>query len=242
VTGLERELQQLGGTIAYPPTPDLAPAVLARLAEQPRWRPRISRRALAIGLAALALAAAAAMAVPQARTAILEWFGLEGASIERVSELPEVPPQTMLDLGRKVTLQEARRSSGHAILVPTLGGFDRPDAVYVDPARPGRPVTLLYGPLERPRLLLSVFQGQLLFEKLAAPGTKIEPVTVDGARGVWLEGKPHVFVFRDEYGEPAEGSLRLAGNTLLWNRGRLLLRLEADISKEDALRIARSVR
>jgi uncharacterized protein DUF4367 len=35
--------------------------------------------------------------------------------------------------------------------------------------------------------------------------------------------------------------VRLAGNTLLWERGALTLRLEADINEEEALKIARSV-
>jgi hypothetical protein len=34
--------------------------------------------------------------------------------------------------------------------------------------------------------------------------------------------------------------VRLAGNVLLWERGTRTLRLEADISKEEALRIAES--
>jgi hypothetical protein len=44
----------------------------------------------------------------------------------------------------------------------------------------------------------------------------------------------------------SEGSVRdeataLAGNVLLWNHGRLLLRLEADVSRDEALELAESV-
>jgi hypothetical protein len=34
----------------------------------------------------------------------------------------------------------------------------------------------------------------------------------------------------------------LAGNTLLWNRGDLLLRLEGDVGRDEALGLARSLR
>ena len=37
-------------------------------------------------------------------------------------------------------------------------------------------------------------------------------------------------------------TLRLAGNTLIWHHGDVLVRLEADVSKATALRIARSMR
>ena len=45
MNGLERQLQELGQELAYPPEPDLAPAVLARLHRRPfPWR-----RVVAIG-------------------------------------------------------------------------------------------------------------------------------------------------------------------------------------------------
>ena len=68
---LELRLRDLGESIAYPPTPDLARAVRLRLAERrlPWWR---RRPALAIALAVLAVSVAAVLAVPPARTAV-EW-------------------------------------------------------------------------------------------------------------------------------------------------------------------------
>ena len=43
-----------------------------------------------LAFAVLAVAVGAAMAVPQARTAILEFFRLRGATVERVETLPRV--------------------------------------------------------------------------------------------------------------------------------------------------------
>ena len=78
--------------------------------------------------------------------------------------------------------------------------------------------------------------------KLAGMGTTVEPVVVDGRRGAWLAGEPHQFFYTDAGGQVRTETLRLAGNTLLWQRGPLTLRLEGVVSKAAALRIARSVR
>ena len=241
MTSLELQLVELGGRLEYPPTPDLTAAVAARIAER---RPRFSfsRRTLAVGVAVLAAAAAATMVVPQARTSVLEWLGLREVPVVRVDELPEVPPRRRLALGTQVSLAEARRLARHAILVPRRGGLRKPDAIFVDVSKPGRPVSFLYGSLERPRLLLSEFRGELLFEKLVGPGTKIDSLFLNGRPAVWFEGRRHVFVYRDEYGEPAEGTMRLAANTLLWHRAELLLRLEGKMTKKDAIEVARSLR
>ena len=238
MTELERALGELGARIEYPPTPDLASAVRARLSER---RPRRAWRSTAIAFAALVLTAGAALAVPPTRGAILDLFGLRGVTIERVDDLPEIPPDRPLTLGEHVTLAEARARARHPVLLPGLEGFGRPDAVYIAPERPGVPVTLVYGSLSRVRLLLTQFVGAPLIEKTIGPAVEAEEVTVDGGRGAWLEGR-HAVVFRDRRGRPYFESPRIAGNTLLWERGALTLRLEADVDKADALRIARSLR
>lgn len=94
--------------------------------------------------------------------------------------------------------------------------------------------------------LLTEFRGGLapeLIGKLAGGGTRVETVTVaGGAPGIFLSGGPHAVFYRDPNGEIREETLRLAGNTLLWQRGELLLRLESALSRAEALRVARSVR
>src|SRR5207249_605229 len=71
------------------------------------------------------------------------------------------------------------------------------------------------------------------------------------ARGAWrperdlrrdLAGQPHQFFFRDPAGTMQPETLRLAGNTLLWEDGALTYRLEAQVSLEEAVRIASSLR
>jgi hypothetical protein len=77
--------------------------------------------------------------------------------------------------------------------------------------------------------------------KLALPDTSVERVRVAGAPGVWLGGDHHVLITigrgGNEYFEP----LYLVGNTLLWERGGRSYRLEADVDRETAVRIAESL-
>ena len=77
--------------------------------------------------------------------------------------------------------------------------------------------------------------------KLAGQATVVEKVTVGGEHGIWAEGAPHGLFYRAPNGDILQDSLRLAGNTLLWERGSLLLRLESNLMKAEALAIAESV-
>ena len=225
---LEARLVELGRSVEFPPTPELAPAVRRGLGERRPWR-----RPAAVALAVLVVALGAALAVPAARTALLDWLGLRGVNIVRVEHLPVVPASGDLDLGRRVTLADARRRAPW-VLVPA----DAPDRAYVNTNLPGGKVSLLWGTPSKVRLLLTEFRGRAYIDKLLEPGTKVEKVEL-GALGVWLEG-PHVVGFRDRDGIFRESTARLVGNTLLWQQGDVTLRLEGDLSKEEALRIARS--
>jgi hypothetical protein len=219
---LDVALRELGRQVEFPPTPDLASSIRGRLERPRRWL-----RPAAIALAVLVVAIGAALAVPPARTAILDWLGLRGVSIVRVDELPPTSPIGRLDLGRRVTLEEAPPWT----LVPD----DEPDSVFVDDGT----VSLLWGTPADVRLLLTEFRGKAYIEKLIVPNADVEPVSVNGRSGAWLE-QPHVVVFMDPRGRVRDNAGRLAGKTLLWQHGELTLRLEGALSKAEALRIARS--
>jgi hypothetical protein len=240
---LELALRNLGGSLDWPVEPELEQGVLRRIREAPVRRRLVSRRALVIAFAVLAVAAGALFAVPQTRGAILEFFHLRGVTIERVEELPTVPVQSGLGtfLGDPVTLSQARERADFDVVVPEALG--EPDEVYFqDGPPPGGMVSFVYGTKDDPRALFTQFAGrvdEIIFKKVA-PDTKVEAVTVDGQPGYWLEGA-HFFSYLDRHGDMESEQVRLAGNVLLWERGTRTLRLEADISKEEALRIAASV-
>ena len=243
---LERELRELGGAIEFPETPDLAPAVRARIASVRRERVFPWRRTLAIALATLVTAIAAAMAVPSARTAILEWLGLRGVSIERVPEAPKPPLGGELLLGERTTLAGARAAASFRVRVPALAAYRKPDEVYFSREyASGGYVSFVYGSGERVALLITQFRARIadeFIQKLVGPGTTVERVRVNGGRGYWLAGEPHSVLYVDENGVAIPESSRLATRTLLWQLGAVTYRLEGDVTKAEALRIARSMR
>jgi hypothetical protein len=259
-------LTRLGRELDYPPTPDLVAAVAERLRAQPAGRPARAgrarllrflppaglRRTLALALVALFLLTGTVFAaVPGVRDAVLEFFGLQGATVERVETLPTPPPERPLDLGTRTTLDDVAERLAFEPLVPADPGT--PDGVYVRSGVPGNELTLTYrarADLPRARttrlgLVLSEFRGDLTPEflgKLAGPDTHVERLRVDGERAIWLEGAQHFFFYRAPDGEFIENELRVAQNVLLLEQGRVLVRLEGAFDRERAIAIARSLR
>ena len=241
---LERALVALGGELEVPEAPDLAPAVLAAIeGRRTRTVRRLPRRAaLVVALVAVLAALTATLAIPEARSALFRVLHIGGARIELVDDLPRVPAQTDLELslGNRVSLQEARDSASFDLRELD----DEPDRVYVGL---NDTVWFLYGTPERVRLLVAqtplraVDQG-LLVKKLSGPGTRVEPVSVGGAPGVYLGGEAHFLLLLDELGNPVEDSARLARDVLLWAEGGIGYRLEGDFERDEALELARSLR
>ena len=238
MTELEPRLR--GVELEWPETPALATAVERRLtaAAPPR---RARRRALVLALAALAVALAATLAVPGARSAFLELFHLKGATVQVVEVLPPVVPSTSLDgLGERVSLAEARRRAGFDLVEPEALG--EPDAVR---AGDGGMVSFVYGEGLDVRMIFSQARGRtepVFLKKLAGGGTVVRQVTVSGERGLFISGEPHFFMWVGEDGSLRDEPVYLARDVLLWQRGRLLLRLEGELTLERALAVARSVR
>jgi hypothetical protein len=229
VSELERRLRELGGEIAYPATPRFDLGFDRRPARAGLLRP------LAIGFAILVVALAGVLAVsPGARSAFLEIFQIRGATVERIDTLPDIPAQR-LDFGERVSREEAERRAGFELL--DLG--DEPDAIFV---RPDGLASVVYGNPERPRLVLSQARGAIyegFIKKTGGRGTTILNVTVDGEPGLFVDGDEHFVMFRDENGGISDEQTYLAGTVLLWNRGDLLLRLEGELTLEEALELAR---
>jgi hypothetical protein len=254
MTELEQALVRLGTDLEFPETPDVAGAVRRRLAERPRRRrlPLLERRTLAVAFALFVVAVGLAMAVPPARTAILEFLHLRGATVHRVETLPQAPDRlaTPLELGRRTSLETADRRARFAVLVPEELGD--PEAVYYSDLVPGGKVSLVYRPrdgLPASRFtsvgaLVTEFRGDLapeLVDKLVDQTTRFERLSVNGFDAVWLEGGPHVVMFRTPNGEIGDDRVRLAGNTLLVQHGRVLVRIEGTMTRDRAVALAESL-
>jgi hypothetical protein len=237
VTELEQRLVTLGGELAYPPEPALAPAVLARLEERQR-RP-FPWRAVAVALAVLAVGIGAAFAVPQARTAILRWFHLRGATVERVQTLPTAVARSRAGgLGRPLPRDRAEQVVGFRLLLPPFEG-SAPGRVFVLDRALASVTLRAYGQT----VLLSEYRSRVGLLKKAVVGTTVvDPVRVDGDRGLWLEGAAHTLTYFDRRGVYHQRTVLIRGNVLLWVHGDITLRLEGKLSKAQALRLARLTR
>jgi hypothetical protein len=255
---LEHELIACGRELPWPPTPDVAARVQrairadARAGLAPRvWRP--PRLAAAL-VAVLALALAVTAAIPPARSAVLRWLGITGVSVTPVKRLPPGRPQGPLHLGKPTSITGAQRSTPFRILVPRVLG--EPDQVLVRGSGASRAVTLLYRPRRGLRqlpgvagvgALLTEFRGAStpFISKMVPEADSVRRTNVRGSPAWWLVN-PHVVVA--QYGHLGaarifEEPLRLVrGRVLIWERGRLALRLESDLAHPDARRVARSLR
>jgi hypothetical protein len=226
---LEHELRALAAYVDLPPERDLAPAVRTRVVLPPR-RSMPWRRLAAAAAIVLVVGLATAMTVPDARTAILRFFGLDGVTVIRVDELPPAASGPGA-YGEAVPLEQARRFAGFRLLLPDIG---KPDSVHIDRFAPNYVILLWGRPRTRLRLTEMRSFGPGTIEKYVLAEQRAERVNVDGHPGMWVQG-PHVVT--EQYGQP-----RLSGNVLLWEQDGLLLRLEGRLSLDQARRIAASVR
>jgi hypothetical protein len=256
---LSAALVAVGRDLAFPEVPDLAPAVVRRLEEPeriPDRRPlslpgpfRRPGRRVALALAAVLILAGSAVA---------GGLLVRGVRILIAPETTTPPPSPtvtgplgrLLFLGERTTLDEARRLVDFEVLLPRAAGLHEP-VTYVDDDPPGGRVSLVYpaGPglpkAQEPGIgmLLMQFRGRIelpFIEKLVRTD-QVQEVQVGGSAGYWIEGE-HTLVYLDERGEPYEERSRLAGNTLLWQRGEVTFRLESALTREEAIRIAESMR
>ncbi|MGH2788885.1 MAG: hypothetical protein ACRDJV_13435 [Actinomycetota bacterium] len=253
---LERMLRDVAAHIEWPPEPQLATRVRVRLAAGPaaapslweRFRPLLARPAFAVTITVVILCSVL-IASESARVAVADFLGLDGVRVEFTKKLPE-GVGSKLDLGEKVTLDDAQESVAFDVLVPTVDDLDAPDGVFFDPTIGEGQVSLVYAPRlglpatpnESVGLLVMEYQVSLedaYYKKLLQDTNTIEEVAVGSDPGFWVRG-PHTIEFRDD-GSIGRDEPRLAGNTLLWEHDGVTIRLESALSKSQALRIAESM-
>ena len=215
MTDLERALGELA--VAWPETPDLVAAVDARIGTPRRSRRRWRRVAVVAVATLVAALAVTAVAFPDARDDVLEWLGLRSVEVEHVDELPPDAARAPLsDLGPAVTREKAAEEAGFTPLVPEALGD--PQAIRVQDGV----VSLVY---DDGRLLVAELKGafdEQLLRKIVAPGSDVRRVP----GGIFFSGRAHAYLYLRPGGEVAEGRPRLAGDTLVTQRGDLLIRVE----------------
>ncbi|HEX6061505.1 MAG TPA: hypothetical protein VF001_05500 [Candidatus Limnocylindria bacterium] len=231
------------------------------------WSPRYAFAPVLVTIAFVLVAVL--VFSPQARATATDILRLRGVEIFRgpvPSATPSPPrspgsiqtptPFPAAGLGVLVSLDEAKARAGYAVVMPTDPALGMPDQVYLRATPTSTAVSLVYtqragiptSPQAGVAAIVTEFSGatvdEQFFGKVIDPSTTVETVTINGQPGFWIQGTPHFFFYRPA-GNPAaveQETLRLAGNTLIWTQGGLLLRLEAQVNQATALRIAASVR
>lgn len=222
----ERDLHDLAAEVEWPPTPQLSIAY----PDQPHL---LSRRRAGIALLGVALALTAALAVASSRAGILHFFGIGAIRIEVVQSLPPAREQSLgAKIGPRISRQAASRVLHGAPLLPPL---TPPPALHVL----GGVVSLLFAYQGSPVQLSELYNGPsdaALLHKLVSGDTRLTWLRIDGRQAVWISGGQHVLAF-------PTGARELVGNTLIWERGNLTLRLQGKtLSLDNAEAAAHSLR
>lgn len=260
---LEERLFELGRETAYPPTPDLASSVGRRIEDERLVPGRggllggLFGRLRSLAPASLALVGLLVLA----GSAVAAGLIIGGLRIIFVEQLPSVPPTISarpgeapganLGLGTASTIADAQRAAGFEVLVPRSPRLGEPDAVYFSPTVAEGMVSLVYGEragiptdADGVAVLLTEFRADFddqLVKKVAQSGSTVDRVRVSGSLGFWISGGPHVFLYLEPDGDIWEERMRLVGDTLIWERDGLLLRLETDLPREEAIELAESI-
>lgn len=240
MTMLEDRLRSLGDALDLEPDADLTDAdltdagridgglvdaVIARLDETPA-RPDHRRAAdrpwLRVAAVLLLAVALVAVAVPSSRRTVADWFGLDGVRVERRPGAPAVsapdPFDGVVAIGDDSPGAPPDADASDGSTAPSIG-------TVVD-----------VGGVE---ILVSEFVGSLdnpTIGKIVGDGTDVQQVQVGGGFGLWIDGAPHDVSFFDEGGDIVFE--RFAGNTLLWQDGRVVRRLEGFADVTDAVAYA----
>lgn len=243
MASLERELERLARAVTYPPTPLLTSAVRRRLAEAPErepgpWALPAGRRARA-GLALAAVVAALAVSLglwAPGREAVADFF--DRIRIFQTEESPAGLPRDIV--GTPVSLTEAQQRLGFTPREATCPKGAELKRTLLQSFPGFRGVVLFYEHEGEPGFALFETQGGL--GKGLPSGAEAEPVAGLGNQAYWLEGM-RIVEYYDEQGQTIVESRRATDtNTLVWDEGGLLFRVEGDLTLEFALCVARSLR
>jgi hypothetical protein len=245
---LERRLSTLADELDLDDDVDarglLVDQVLARLDEPDRsgW----SRRSLQVAALVVLVVAASVVAVPSSRRTLADWFGFDRARIELRPDLsvPEQAPVISPTPTDAEPSGAAPPTPSETLPSETLPSETSPSETLPSETLPSE--TLPSGSLPGPgrsstvlvdgiAVLVSALDGTLddgLITKMVGGDSSVREVDVAGRRGVWIDGAPHDLAFLTGDGEVVFE--RFAGNTLPWQDGDVLYRVEGFPTLADA--------
>jgi hypothetical protein len=238
---LENDVAMLGRAVIFPQTPSLAARVRARIDTTGVQREPAQRWQLALTGAAAAVVALALITgvIAPARNAVADIF-------DRIDifHVDEVPPDTTRDItGRQLTVEEAQAAVGFPLLL-------------LDNAPPDRVLLQDFGRVKAAVLFYRHNSGTpyALFETNTGVGKGLsagkgvvesgqaQPVSGLDGEAYWLSGL-RLVQYYDVDGAVIQDSVRATDvNTLLWDEGGHVFRIEGDLAQEQAVAITRSLR
>ncbi|HEY2980256.1 MAG TPA: hypothetical protein VGJ22_03670 [Anaerolineales bacterium] len=259
MTQLEQRLRDAASRFNYPPSPDVSRRVRLSLS-----RGRFSGIRLTVRVAAIVLVLlAAALAVPQVRALLAEFFQIgpvrvlpfaptatpnppagQGESLltatPRAARTQEVPNYAVSIFGfaGEQDLATARRLIPFTIKLPSYPpDLGAPDRVFVQ--QDGPMVILAWvepGAPDRVRMSLhEIGPGSIFLEKYQ-PRVVLE-TQVNDAYALWVEGP---YLVKLSSGQTDFRRL-VEGNTLIWKDGDITYRLETNLTLAEAIQIAESL-
>jgi hypothetical protein len=259
----EEHLEEVARRFRYPSTPDVAGAVMKRLESGSRPRAWLRSAWVVIGL--LVLVMAVLFAVPSVRAEIIRFF-----QVGVVRIFPSTPTQTIgpampqspitatpdiftpvpggneplysvtiSGLAGETNLEDARAKLPFPIRLPEYPtDLGPPNKIFLQDD--GKMVILVWSDSDNPE------RAHLSLHEIGPEGivlSKYQPrviqeTQVDGVYAIWAQG-PYLiqltsgtYVFRRT----------VEGNTLIWEEDNITYRLESDLTLEETIRIAESLR
>jgi hypothetical protein len=257
----EATVRTIATRIEYPLTPNIAGRVAARLRSS--TRPRFVSKAVAWSLTILLVLVSSLMLIPPARAAILEFIQIgvvrifrseptplpAPTAISTVNKVPvtatPVPTQLPLipilrELAGETTLEEAQKKVSYPLLLPSYPpDLGRPDYVFVQNQDGEMTVLVWVDPQDPDKILMSLHflpPGSWGIKKMEPK--VIQETTVNKKRAIWTTG-PYIMKFNN--GDTQYVRL-IDGNVLIWTEGAITYRLETDVSLDEAIKIAESLK
>jgi hypothetical protein len=259
----EELVRQSARGLPYPPTPDIAGQVAARLArERGQWA---MHRLRPIWVASILFALLLGLwAVPPVRAAILEFLQIGAVRIwlGEPTPTPEAAPaatstvapassaftpsitpapSTPFNLAGETTLAEAEAKAGFAVPLPTYPpDIGPPDAVFYQELA-GPVVVLVWMKPEEPGVAeysLHILGNGAFAHKTNPP--LVITTTVDGIPAAWTNG-PYILAYGGGSQREWETRYLVSGRVLIWEKDGLTYRLESELSMDEAIRMAESL-
>jgi len=264
----EERLKEAAQQFQYPPTPDVAETVMKRLGGGSR--PRVRKRSAWVLTGLLILALVVLFAVPGVRAEILRFFQVgmvrifpETPTLTAEPSTPQLPTTatpvaispdvttpvpgvnvpiyavTVSGLAGETTLADAQAGLPFSIRLPGYpSDLGAPERVFLQ--EDGEMVILVWtdpNDPEKARLSLhEIAAGNIIVSKFQP--VVIQETQVNGKYAVWAVGPYMVQLKSGTY----EFRRTVEGNTLIWEEDEITYRLESDLSLEETIRIAESLK